>query len=120
MGHDLYAGDTVHNDNGDIHDGQHHLRLMDEHIEAGCIDEVDLGLSPLGIGQPRRNRHLAGDFFFVVIGGGAAVIHAAQALARARSVKHRRDQRRLAGVAVSDHRHIPHIRAFIDFHGLAP
>ena len=70
LGDDFHAGDAVDHDNGRIHHRQHQLGFVDEHVEAGRIDDIDLRLAPLHVGQAGGNRHLARDFFFVVIGGG--------------------------------------------------
>ena len=72
------------------------------------------------MGQAGGNRHLAGDFFLVVIGGGGAVVDPAQALVRTRGVQHGGNQGGFAGMPVSNHRNIADVRAFVDFHGFAP
>ena len=70
LGDDLHAGDRIDDDERGIHGGDGQLGFMDEHVEAGSIDEVDLGFSPLDGGEGGGDGHLPGDFFFVVIGGG--------------------------------------------------
>src|ERR1043165_8129421 len=42
--------------------------FVHEHVESGRIDQINLGLVPLHRRHTGRNRHLAGDFFFVVVG----------------------------------------------------
>jgi hypothetical protein len=82
LGDDFDAGDAVDHDQRGVDHRQHHLGLVDEHVEAGRIEQIDLDLrlrfAPLDESKAGRNRHLAGDFFFVVIGGGRAVVDAAQ------------------------------------------
>ena len=46
----------------------------------GRVDEVDLVLVPLGVGEAGRQRVLAGDFFFVEVGDGRAVVDLAEAV----------------------------------------
>ena len=78
LGDDLDAGDRIDDDEGGIDGGDGQLGFMHEHVEAGSVDEVDLGLAPLDGGERGGDGHLAGDFFFVVIGGGGAVIDPAE------------------------------------------
>src|SRR5581483_125135 len=88
LGHDFDAGNAIDHHKSRVHDREHHLGLVDEHVETGGVDQIDLGFAPLDIGGGSRNRHLAGDLFFVVIGGGGAVINASQPLASAGGVQH--------------------------------
>ena len=120
LGDDFHAGHAIHDDDRRIHHRQHQLGFVDEHVEAGRIHDIDLRFAPLHVGQAGGNRHLAGDFFLVVIGGRGAVVHAAQALVGARRVQHGGNQRGLACVSVPNHRNIPDIRAFVNLHGFAP
>jgi len=77
LGDDLHAGDRIHDDERGTHGGDGQFGFMDEHVEAGSIDEVDLGFSPLDGGEGGGDGHLPGDFFFVVIRRGRSVIHPA-------------------------------------------
>ena len=88
LGHDFHAADRVHHDQRAVHRGQHHLGFVDEHVEAGSIDQVDLGFAPLHDGRGGRDRHAARDFFLVVVGDGVAFIDAAEALRGPGGKKH--------------------------------
>ena len=88
---------------------------MDEHAEAGGVEDVDLRSAPLDDRAAGRNRHLASDFLVVVVSGGRAVIDSAQALGGPSGVQHGRYQGRLAGVSVADHRDITDVCSRIDF-----
>ena len=120
LGDDFHAGHAVHDHDGRVHYRQHQFGFVDEHVEARSIDDIDFRLAPLHVGQAGRNGHLAGDFFLVIIGGGGAVVHAAQALVRARRIQHGGNQRGLACVSVSNHRNVADVRAFVSLHGFAP
>ncbi len=87
-------------------------------LKPGVSINIDLGLAPLHVGQAGANRHLARNFFFVVIGGGRAIVHAAQARGCARGKQHGRDQRGFAGVPVAHHGNVANVCAFINFHGV--
>ena len=120
LGDDFDAGHAIDDDDRGIHHRQHQLGFVDEHVEAGRIHDIDFRFAPLHVGQAGGDRHLAGDFFLVVIGGGGAVVHAAQALVRARRVQHGGNQGGLACVSVSDDRNVADVRAFVNLHGFAP
>ena len=51
--------------------------------DARRVDEVDLGLVPLGVGEAGGERVLAGDLFFVVVGDRRAVVDRAEPVDRA-------------------------------------
>ena len=44
LGHDLDSGDAIHHDQRGVNHGQHHLGLVDEHVEAGSVEQIDLDL----------------------------------------------------------------------------
>ena len=124
LGHDLDASDAVHYNERGVDHGQDHLGLVDEHIEAGGIEQIDLdlgvGLAPLDESQAGGNGHLAGDFFFVVVGGGGAVVDAAEARCGSGGVEHGGHERCLAGMPVSDQGKVAEIGSCVCFHGLSP
>jgi len=125
LGHDLDACDTVDDDERRVHHGQHHLGLVHEHIEAGSVEQIDLysgrvRLAPLDNSEAGPNRHLAGDFFLVVISSGGAVVHASEARRGPGGKEHGGHQSRFAGVPVSDKGKVAEIGSFVHFHGLSP
>ncbi len=77
---DLDSGNRVDHHERGFDSGQRHLGFMDEHTEAGGVDEVDLGFAPLHHRGGGGNRHGPRDFFLVVIGGGVAFVDPAQTL----------------------------------------
>ena len=110
------AGDAVHHDGHGLYRRHGQLGLVHEHAESGKVNEVDFGLAPFGNGQGPGDGHLTGDFFFVVVGDGGAVIYASQARSCAGCGQHGGDQRCFAGVAMTDHRYITDVCAFVGFH----
>ena len=46
LGDDLDAGDAIHYNQRGVDDGQHHLGFVDEHVEAGRVEEIDLCSCP--------------------------------------------------------------------------
>ena len=112
---DFDSGHAIHYDDGGVDDGQSHLGLVDEHVEAGSVENVDLGLAPLDDGQAGRDRHLAGDFFVVVIGGGGTIIDAAEAGSGSGGKEHGGGEGGFARVAVAYQRDIPYVFSGIGF-----
>ena len=96
LGHHFHATDRVHHDQGGFHRRDDHLGFVDEHVEAGRVDQVDLGLAPLDKCGGGGDGHGPRDLFFVVIGDGGAFIDPAEALRGAGSEEHRRCERSFA------------------------
>jgi len=65
---------------------------VNEHVEAGGVENVDLGLAPLGCCKAGRNRHLAADLFFVVVGDRVSFIDSAEPLGGTRREQHGGDK----------------------------
>src|SRR5208282_5688600 len=103
---------------------QGYLGLVDEHVEAGGVEQIDLDLrvggAPLDESEASRDRHFAGDFFFVVVGGGGAVVDATEARRGSGGVEHGGHQSSLAGMSVSDEGKVAQIGCCVHFHGLSP
>ena len=120
LGDDLDAGDRVHDDESGIDGGDGQFGFMNEHVEAGSIDEVDLGFAPLDGGERGGDGHLPGDFFLVVIGGGGAVIDPAKPGSAAGGEQQGRDKRGFAGVGVANDSHVADILTFVGLHKITP
>ncbi len=73
-------GDGVDDDERRVGDAQGRARVAHEVADPGCIDEVDLELVPLGIGEAGGERVLAGDFFLVEVRDGRAVVDLPEAV----------------------------------------
>ena len=112
----LNAGDRVDDDNGRVGDAQRRARIGEKVGDARRVDEVDLRLVPLGVGEAGRERVLAGDFFVVVVGDGRAVVDLSEPVDRAGIEQGGRGELGLSGTAVADQRDIPDIRRVIDLH----
>src|SRR5437588_492765 len=93
---------------------------MDKHVEAGRIEQIDLCLSPFRERDTSTDRHLPGDFLFVVVAGGDASVSAAHALVRARGVKGGGNERGFSSVSVADQGHVADVCTFVDLHGFTP
>ena len=116
LGDDLHAADRVDHHQRGFHGGQRHLGFVDEHVEAGSVDQVDLGLAPLDDGGGGGDGHRPRDFFFVVIGDGGAFIDPAQALGGAGGEQHGRGEGGFAGVGVPDQGDVADVCAFVILH----
>ena len=44
LGDDFHASDAIDDHDGRVHHRHHHLGFVDEHVEAGRIDQIDFGL----------------------------------------------------------------------------
>ena len=68
----------------------------------------------------RRDRHLARDFFVVVVGGRRAIVHPAQPLRGTGRLQHGGHQRGFPRPPVSNHGDITDVCPFVNFHGMTP
>ena len=112
----LHSADGIDHHQRRFHGRQHHLGFVREHVEAGSVDQVDLGLVPLDERHGSRDGHLPGNFFFVVVGDRGAFVHPAKTLGRARRVQHGRNKRGFAGVGVPHDSDVADVSAFVVFH----
>jgi hypothetical protein len=91
-------------------------RLADEVAVARRVDDVDLHAAVLEL------RHSAGDgdlpllLLGVVVGDGRSVVDLAQAVDGSGGVEERRDEARLAGVAVAHHDEVADLAGVVDLH----
>ena len=86
----------------------------------GRVDQVDLLLVPLGVGEAGRERVLAGDFFFVEVGDGRAVVDLAEPVDHAGVGEDGGGELRLARSGVTDERDVPDAGGVVDLHRAAP
>ena len=106
----------VDDDDDGIGDAQRRARVGEEIGDAGGVEEVDLGLAPLGVGERGAQGVLAGNLLGVVVGHGRAVVDAAQPVDHAGGEQHRRHQLRLATASVPDDGDIPDAGGVIHLH----
>ena len=117
----LDAGDGVDDDHGGFDDAQRRAGVAEEVGEAWCVDEVDLGFLPFGVGETGGERVLAGNLFVVEVGDGGAVVHPADAIDGAGGEEQGRHQLGLAASAVSDDSHVAEAGRVVDLHrGIPP
>src|SRR5206468_12334724 len=89
---------------------------MKKHVEAGCVDQVNLAFVPLAICWCSGDGHLPRDFFLVPGSGCGAIIDAAQPGRCARCVQQCRNQRSLSRMGMANHGHIAKVRALVSLH----
>ncbi len=118
LGADLDAAGTAQHDHGGVGRVQRGHDLAEIVEVAGGVDQVDLGVEPLGVAEGQVDRMLALDLVGGIVGEGGAVLDAAVAPAAAGHPGEPVDQRRLATRAMADERHIPDGVGAIDLHGL--
>ena len=116
LGLDLDAGDAVHQHQGGIGGHQRGLGVVDEDVEAGRVQQVDLELLPLDEGQRGGDGDLALDLFVVEVGDGVALIDAGEAVGGARQEEDPGGERRFARIPVSDQSDVANILAFVNLH----
>ena len=92
----------VDDDDRRVGDVQRGARVAQEVADAGRVDQIDLLLVPLGVREAGRERVLARDFFFVVIGDGRALVDLAEAVDHAGVGEDGGGELGLAGTAVTD------------------
>jgi hypothetical protein len=82
----------------------------------GGVDDVDLVLLPLGVGQAGGEGMFAGDGFFVEIGHRRAVVDFPQPVDGAGREEHRGDQLGFSAAAVSHHGDVADACSIVDLH----
>src|ERR1035441_8448474 len=116
----FHSAHAVHQDDRGIGRHQGAARIVNKYVVARRIQEIDLGLLPLGHGDGSRDRDFALDFLLVKIGDRVALIDAEKAVGGSGGEQQPGCERRLAGIAVAHDTNVPDILAFVDFHGSAP
>src|SRR5581483_2452508 len=92
----------------------------EEVAHAGRVDEVDLLLVPLGVGEAGRERVLAGDFFLVEVGDGGAFVDFAEAVHHAGIGEDGGGELRFSRTAVTDDGDVADAGGVVDLHNRWP
>ena len=88
-------------------DGRHGAAgFVDEHVEAGRVDEVDLDAVPFGEGQGVLHGGAAGDVFFVVGGDGRSIFDAAEGGGHFGGMQQSGDERGLTAVRMPHYSYV--------------
>ena len=114
------SGNAIHHDECGIGGDQGAARIVYKYVVTRCIQEIDLGLLPLGHGDGSRDRDFALDFLLVKISDRVAFIDTEEAVGGSGGEQQPGSERSLAGIAVAHYTDVPDILAFVDFHGRAP
>jgi len=110
LGLHLDAGDRVHDDDRRLHDPEPRARVGDEIAVPRGVHQVEVMALPVAIRHRGVDRDLSLDFVGVEVGGGRAVVHAAQAGQGAGGEQHGLDLRCLADAAVSNDADVADLR----------
>ena len=106
----------VDDDEGGL-DGEHGgAGFVEEHVEAGGVDEVDLDAVPLGEGDGVGHGGAAADLFFVVGGDGGAIFYTAARGGHFGGVEQDGDEGRFAAVGVAHDGDVANVLAQIGVH----
>src|SRR3954465_11730508 len=89
---------------------------MGEHVEAGSVDEVDLGVLPFGESDGVGHGGAARDFFFVVHGDGGTVFDAALGGGHLGGMQQSGDQCGLAAVRMPHYSYVADLTSLVRFH----
>ena len=117
LGRDFDAVQRVDHDQCGVGHAQRRARVAQEVRQPRRVDEIDLGLVPLGVGDAGGQGVLAGDLFFVVVRDRRALVHLAEPVDGPRIEEEGGDELRLSGSGVADQRHVPQAGGVIDLHG---
>ncbi len=110
------AGNSVDDHGGSFCHAERGLGVGQEIGKPRRVDDVDLGLLPLGVGQARGQRVLAGDLFLVEVGDRRPVVYLAKPVDRTRNEEHGRNQLGLAAPSVSDDSDVADGGGVVDLH----
>ncbi len=110
------AGNRVDDDDGGFRDAQSGARVRQEVRKPGRIDDVDLVLLPLGVGEAGGERVLACDGFVVEIGNRGPFVNLPEAIDRPGRKQHGGDQLGLAASAMPDYSHVADAPGVVDLH----
>ena len=116
LGPDFDAGGRRQHDDGGVGRVHARERVAGEIEIPRRIDQVDLGIHPLGDSQREIDGVLPFDFVCGVIGESGAVLYRAMSFARSGHERQRIDQGGLAARAVANHGHITDLRRLVHAH----
>ena len=116
LGLHLDSGHRVDHHQGRVGHAQGRARLGQEVGVAGGVEEIDLGLSPLPVGEAGLQADLPLDLVGVEIGGGGAVVHPAEAVQGPHVVEHGGGQGGLAAAPVAHEGDVADARSVVDLH----
>ncbi len=116
FGRNLRARNGIDHDERRVCNPKRRARVAQEIGDPRSVDDVDLGLVPLGAGEAGCEGVLAGNRFFVVIRHRGAVVHPSQPVDGSGIEQQRRQQLGLARPAVADERDISEALGVIDLH----
>ena len=98
-------------------DGEHGgARLVQKHVEAGRVEEIDLGAAPFGVGSGIRHRGAPGHLFLVIRRDRGTIVHSPACRRHLGGLQERCDQRRLAAVRVANYSYVSNVLPRIVFH----
>ncbi len=117
LGDGLHAVLRVDYDRGGLDRQQGGAGFMTEHVEAGSIDEVDLGALPFRKGDGVGHGGAAGYFFFVVSGNSRAIFDAALGRGHFGGMQQGGNQGGLAGVRMPHYSYVSDLTSLVRFHG---
>ncbi len=101
VGHGFDAGLRVEHHQGGFHWQHCGARLVQEHVEAGGVEEVDLDSAPFDEGGGVGHGGAAGYFFFVVSSYCRSILHAPPGSRHLRRLQESCDQCGLTAVRVA-------------------
>jgi hypothetical protein len=110
------AGYRVHHQDRAFGHAQRGARIGQEVRESGSVDDVDLGLLPLGVGKAGGERVLAGDRFVVEIRDRGPFVNLPEAIDGPGCEQHGGDQLGLAASAMPDYSHVADAPGVVDLH----
>ena len=117
LGDRLDAGLGVDDDDGGFDGKERGAGFVGEHVEAGRVDEIDFDALPLGEGDGVLHGDAAGDFFFVVGGGGRAVFNTALGGSHFSGMQQSGNEGGFAAVRMPHYSDVADLTSLVRFHG---
>ena len=111
----LHAGDAIDHDERGIGRQQGCARVLDEDVEAGSIEEIDLGLLPLGDSDSGGDGEFTLDFFFVEVRDRVPFVRPGQTVDSPGCIEKGGREHRFSAMPVAHDTDIANVLAFVDF-----